>query len=158
MPLPKLVPAPTHPPTPNPSHFISQLDNTVGKSRQHETYSNKTTNPRVSVPTHRGALLCCSPGNAAGGSCTFHGGHTPSTLHSATLSAAEPQDKRPNTRIFPPGFLFRDTRVVLRARQQRSVSTTRCFSTNPKSPVQHGVRHVDKRDASRTQREQGQRW
>lgn len=45
--------------------------------------------------------------------------------------------------------------MVLRARQQRSVSTSRRFSTNPKSPVEHGVRHVDKRDTSRTQREQG---
>lgn len=65
MPLPKPVPVPTDPPNPNPSHFISQLDNTVGKSRQHETYSNKTTNPQVKCACAWGALLCCSPGNAA---------------------------------------------------------------------------------------------
>lgn len=45
----------------------------------------------------------------------------------------------------PEGFSPRThARVVLR-----------CFSTNPKRPVQHGIRHVDKRDTSRTRRERG---
>lgn len=41
---PKTCTCPNPPPSPNLSHFISQLDNTVGKSRQHETYINKNNN------------------------------------------------------------------------------------------------------------------
>lgn len=64
---PKTCTCPNPPPSPNLSHFISQLDNTVGKSRQHETYINKNNNNKKkmwSVPMHQGNYpikQCTSP-------------------------------------------------------------------------------------------------
>lgn len=110
---PKPCTCPNPPPSPNPSHFISQLDNTVGKSRQHETYINKNKKKSEVCQCMRGTIL--SNGVLLQlaillGSQLYlsrrESLNVLSMLHGAIVSAAEPQDKRLNTWIFPPRTSF----------------------------------------------------
>lgn len=87
------------------------------------------------MPTHRGAPVCCCPGSDT---CTFDRGHTPQ---------CDPQRCRttgPDTQHLnfgPPSG------ISLRGMHTRgSPSTIGSCSTKPECPVQHGVRHVDKRE------------
>lgn len=115
---PKSCTCPNPPPSPNPSHFISQLDNTVGKSRQHETYINKNrTKKKWSVPMHQGSHpingVLLQPAILLRSQLYLSRRESINilnVLHGATASAAEPQDKRLNTWIFPPGLLVGETR------------------------------------------------